>query len=180
MSRSCHSATFSSAAMALPRISRARPTICSQPIGLRLWGIADDPFCPLPKRLFDLADLSLLQPANLQCKLLERGGGDRERCQAARRDDRAESPATKSAAGSRSSRLHTSASIAGSRCANVPTAPEILPTLTTSRARCTRAMLRAISGIPERQLQAKRHRLGMHAVRAADHWRADGVPERAS
>ena len=48
MSRSCQSATFSSAAIALARISRARPTICSQPIGLRLCGIADEPFWPLP------------------------------------------------------------------------------------------------------------------------------------
>ena len=48
MSRSCHSATFSSAAIALPRSSRARPVICSQPIGLRLCGIADEPFWPLP------------------------------------------------------------------------------------------------------------------------------------
>ena len=49
MSRSCQSATFSNAAWQLPRTSRARPTICSQPIGLRLWGIADEPFCPLAK-----------------------------------------------------------------------------------------------------------------------------------
>ena len=48
MSRSCHSATFSSAAIALARTSRARPVICSHPIGLRLCGIADEPFCPRP------------------------------------------------------------------------------------------------------------------------------------
>ena len=46
MSRSCQSATFSSEACALARSSRARPQICSQPIGLRLCGIADEPFCP--------------------------------------------------------------------------------------------------------------------------------------
>ena len=74
MSRSCHSATFSSAAMALPRSSRASPTICSQPIGLRLCGIADEPFWPLRERLFDLADLGLLQAADLERELLERRG----------------------------------------------------------------------------------------------------------
>ena len=74
MSRSCHSATFSSAAMALPRTRRARPTICSQPIGLRLCGIADEPFWPLRERLLDLADLGLLQAANLERELLERRG----------------------------------------------------------------------------------------------------------
>ena len=47
MSRSCHRATFSSAAMALPRTRRASPTICSQPTGLRLCGIAEEPFWPL-------------------------------------------------------------------------------------------------------------------------------------
>ena len=74
MSRSCQSATFSSAACALPRSSRARPTICSQPIGLRLCGIADEPFCPLRERLFDLADFGLLQAADLERELLERRG----------------------------------------------------------------------------------------------------------
>ena len=79
MSRSCHSATFSIAAIALARTRRARPTICSQPIGLRLCGIADEPFWPLRERLFDLADLGLLQAADLERELLERGGGDRQR-----------------------------------------------------------------------------------------------------
>ena len=71
MSRSCHSATFSSAAMALARTSRARPTICSQPIGLRLCGIADEPFWPFAERLFHFADLGLLQTADLEGELLE-------------------------------------------------------------------------------------------------------------
>ena len=46
MSRSCHSATFSRAARALVRTSRASPHTCSHETGLRLWGIALDPFCP--------------------------------------------------------------------------------------------------------------------------------------
>ena len=48
MSRSCHSATFSSAAWALPRSTRARPATCSDLIGLRLWGIELEPFWPAP------------------------------------------------------------------------------------------------------------------------------------
>ncbi len=44
MSRSCHSATFSKAAWALPRNTRANPEICSLLIGLRLCGIALEPF----------------------------------------------------------------------------------------------------------------------------------------
>ena len=47
MSRSCQSAMFSRAAAAFARTTRASPVTCSQPIGFRLWGIADEPFCPL-------------------------------------------------------------------------------------------------------------------------------------
>ena len=46
MSRSCQSATFSRPTSALPRTSRASPQIRSATIGLRLCGIADEPFCP--------------------------------------------------------------------------------------------------------------------------------------
>ena len=49
MSRSCQSATFSNAAWALARTTRARPQICSQPTGLRLCGMAELPRCPLAK-----------------------------------------------------------------------------------------------------------------------------------
>ena len=48
MSRSCHSATFSSPTWALPRRTRARPQIRSLTTGLRLCGIALEPFWPLP------------------------------------------------------------------------------------------------------------------------------------
>ncbi len=48
MSRSCHRAMFSSAATALPRTTRAKPQIRSQVIGLRLCGIAEEPFWPRP------------------------------------------------------------------------------------------------------------------------------------
>src|SRR6184192_4034342 len=49
MSRSCHSATFSSAASALVRTRRARPQIRSASSGLRLCGMALEPFWPSPK-----------------------------------------------------------------------------------------------------------------------------------
>ena len=45
MSRSCQRATFSTAAVALPRSTRARPVMRSVVIGLRLCGIALEPFC---------------------------------------------------------------------------------------------------------------------------------------
>jgi hypothetical protein len=62
------------------------------------------------------------------------------------------------------------ASIDGSRCANMPTAPESLPT-ESPRARGARARSRCDLRVPERELHAERHRLGVHAVRAADHRR---------
>ena len=46
MSRSCHSATFSSAGITAARTIRARPVRFSVRIGLRLCGIADEPFWP--------------------------------------------------------------------------------------------------------------------------------------
>ena len=48
MSRSCQSATFSSPTSAAARTTRARPQMRSATTGLRLCGIADEPFWPLP------------------------------------------------------------------------------------------------------------------------------------
>ena len=97
MSRSCHSAMFSSAAIALPRSSRASPVICSQPIGLRLCGIADEPFWPLPNGS-SISPISVFcRPADLQRELLERRGRRSPASSSARRADRAGSPATRPA-----------------------------------------------------------------------------------
>ena len=46
MSRSCQSATSSSAGTTAARTSRARPVRFSVRIGLRLWGMAELPFWP--------------------------------------------------------------------------------------------------------------------------------------
>ena len=46
MSRSCHKAMSCRPASRLERTTRASPLIVSAEIGLRLWGIADEPFCP--------------------------------------------------------------------------------------------------------------------------------------
>ena len=46
MSRSCHSATFSSAAARSPRITRASPLTRSHTTGFRLCGMAHEPFWP--------------------------------------------------------------------------------------------------------------------------------------
>ncbi len=44
ISRSCQRATFSMAARAYPRMSRASPERFSDRTGLRLWGMAEEPF----------------------------------------------------------------------------------------------------------------------------------------
>ncbi len=50
MSRSCQSATSSKAGSAAARTTRARPQRFSLTMGLRLWGIALEPFWPSVKR----------------------------------------------------------------------------------------------------------------------------------
>ena len=65
MSRSCHSATFSSAACS---VAADHPRQAADPLahdGLRLCGIALEPFCPSRERLLDLADLGPREVADL-------------------------------------------------------------------------------------------------------------------
>ena len=49
ISLSCHRATFSQLALIYPLITLAQPQMFSELIGLRLWGIAEEPFWPLRK-----------------------------------------------------------------------------------------------------------------------------------
>ena len=122
------------------------------------------------ERFLDFANLGLLQAANLERELLERRGGDGQRRQQLgvtialddlRRDRR---------------RLQTK-----------PLAHRLLDRRIEMRKRADRAGdfadadrlasaahaldIAAKLGVPERQLQAERHHLGMDAVRAADHRR---------
>ena len=101
-------------------------TTCSQPTGLRLCGIADEPFCPAPNgsstsrtSVFCSARISVANFSRLaamsasvvitsawrsRCRIWEETG-----------------------AGSSPSFAHTASSTSGGRCENVPTAPESLP-----------------------------------------------------
>ena len=179
MSRSCQSATFSSAAIALradePR--QAGDLLAADRIALVRH--RRRALLPAAERLLDLADLGLLQPADLERELLERRGQDRQRRQQlgvpiALNDLRRHRRGRRGRAA-----RHTAASIDGSRCANMPTAPEILPTDTASRARTQPLAAARDLRVPERELHAERHRLGVHAVRPADHRRARDAPRRA-
>ena len=74
ISRSCHSATSSNAACAFERTTRARPQICSETTGLRLWGMADEPFWPSENGSSSFAHFGALQVPDLERDLFERGG----------------------------------------------------------------------------------------------------------
>ena len=184
MSRSCHSATLSRAASALARSRRARPVICSQPIGLRLWGMADDPFCPL-------ANGSSTSPISVFC---------RPRTSSA--NFSSEAPVMASAAASSACRSRwmicdvTRGAIERQARADLPLDGGLEVRVGAHRARdladaddVARAQqplpiaLQLL--VPERQLQTEGDRLGVHAVGASDHRRtamlggavADGVRE---
>ena len=170
MSRSCQSAMFSSAAMALARISRARPAICSQPIGLRLCGIADEPFCPLPNG-------SSTSPISVFCRpRISSANFSSDAAVIASADI---SSAWRSrwitcdetGAGSSPSRSQTRASIAGIEVRErADGAGDLADRHDVARAQHAIEIALQL-GVPQRELDAERHRLGMHAVRAADHRR---------
>ena len=58
---------------------RASPTTFSDSTGLRLCGIAEEPFCPCGEKLLRLQNLGALQVADFGRQPLDRGGDDAER-----------------------------------------------------------------------------------------------------
>ena len=140
MSRSCQSAMFSSAAIALPRITRARPVDL----------LAADRIALVRHRRGALLALARTAPRSRRSRS-SAGRGSRARTSrsdaaddapassSARHGDRAGSPATTTGAGRqvRAARRRLPRS-PGSRWANVPTAPEILPTADPRRAPAAR------------------------------------------
>ena len=166
MSRSCQSATSSSAAWALPRSSRARPATCSDLIGLRLCGIELEPFWPRAERLAHLADLGAREVADLGREPLETGAGERDRLQqlgvaVARRP-----PGSRPARARSPSRASTRSSNSGEVAEYVPTAPDNAPTAAWANARSSRSALRSRLEREAGQLDPERRRLGVDAVRA--------------
>src|SRR6058998_1668151 len=162
MSRSCHSATFSSAASAFPRRSRARPQIRSESSGFRLWGIALEPFCPSPNGSC-ASSVSVRWSPRTSSAIFSR-----------------DAPATASVAQNSAWRSrwticvdtgaapspsspHTSVSSSGSTWAKFPTAPESFPTATVARARrraerVPEALLsrdEEVGGVPELERQRR-------------------------
>ena len=95
MSRSCQSGTFSKPTTAAARTTRASPEMRSATFGLRLCGIADEPFMPARERLLDLAHLGAREVADLGREAVERRRADARARRAARRAGRARSPASR-------------------------------------------------------------------------------------
>jgi hypothetical protein len=122
----------------------------------------------LRKRLLDLADLGLLQPADFQRELLQRRGADGQRAQELgvpvplndlrrhRRGREAERPAGVGLDGRR--QMREGADRSGQLADRDPLA------CSTEAGDVTRQLR-----VPQRQLQSERHRLGVHAVRPSDH-----------
>ena len=144
MSRSCHSATFSIAGTTAMRTRRARPVRFSVSTGLRLWGMALDPFWPGLKN-------SSASSTSVRC--MWRISVATFSIELAMTPSVAKNIAWRSrgmtwvliGSGRRPSLSQTCASTAGSMLAKVPTAPDIAPVATSSRAASSRRRLRAIS-----------------------------------
>ena len=171
MSRSCQSALFSNAAPALARSSRAMPDDLLAADRVALVRHRRRALLALGKRLLDLANLGLLKAADLQRELLERRTGNRQRRQQLgmavaldhlRRDRR---------------RLQAerAADVGFDRwrqvCEGADGARQLADRDDLARAANPGDVARQLR-VPQCQLQAERHRLRMHAVRAADHRRA--------
>jgi hypothetical protein len=170
MSRSCHSAMFSSEASALVRTRRARPLTCSQPTGLRLWGMADEPFCRSPKgsstsrtSVFWRARISVAKVSRLAAQMASAVMTSAWRSRW--------STWEAMGAGRSPSRSQTASSTSGGRCEKVPTAPDSLPTGDRLAGALDAQPVPLQLVVPQGQLQAEGHGLGVDAVRAPDHGR---------
>ena len=155
MSRSCQSATFSRPTSAFARTTRARPQMRSATTGLRLCGIADEPFWPFAERLLHLG-----------APRCGRGAGSRARTRRATRRRRASAVSSSAwrsrwmicvelGAGSRPSRSQAMRSSSGSVAQYVPTAPESLPTRIPSSARARRSRFARRARTPSRRASGR-------------------------
>ncbi len=144
MSRSCHSATSSSAACALPRSTRARPEICSALIGLRLCGIAEEPFWPARNgSCTSLTSVRCRWRTSVAKRSMPAPASAIAPSSSAWRSRATTCVETSSRASPR--RASTRVSNSGLVAAYVPTAPEIAPTATCANARSRRRALRSAS-----------------------------------
>ena len=144
MSRSCHSAVFSSAVTRWPRTTRASPHTRSVRTGLRLCGIAELPFCSLPNG-------SNASPISLRCRWrisVAILSSVPAAIASADMKSACRSRATtcvETVSASRPSSRQTCSSTRGSSVACVPTAPLMWPTAAFFAACSSRAIERSSS-----------------------------------
>ena len=178
MSRSCQSGTFSRPTTAAARTTRASPQIRSATFGLRLCGIADEPFMPA-------ANGSSTSRTSVRARWrisVANRSSDVAQSASAESSSACRSRAitcVETGSGSRPSRSQAMRSTSGSIAAYVPTVPESWPTRHASSARSSRVAGAVELERPAGELPAERRRLGVDAVRAADADRARGAPRRA-
>ena len=79
MSRSCQSATFSSAATAFPRITRASPLNRSPVIGIALVRHGGTSLLSFAKKFFDLENFRALQMPEFGCPAIDARRNESER-----------------------------------------------------------------------------------------------------
>ena len=147
---------------------RARPVRFSVSTGLRLCGIAEEPFWPSREELLGLEHLGALQVADLGREPLDRGG-DRRASVAKNMAWRSRGMTCVETGSTASPSFSaTYASTRGSMLAKVPTAPEMAQVAISRRAAISRSLRALELGIGLRELEAEGRRLGVDAVRAAD------------
>ena len=170
MSRSCHSATFSSeaSAFAAHQPGEARDLLAAHRVALVRH--RRGALLPRAEGLLDLAHLGLLQRADLGRELLEARRDERERrhhlgvavaLEDLRGDGRRQQPEL------RADRLLD----LGRQVRERPHGARELAVGDRGPGAVEPRELALQLRVPQRELQAERHRLGVHAVRAPDHRR---------
>ena len=117
------------------------PVRFSEPMGFRLCGIADDPFCPVPNDS-SASRTSLRWRWRISTAMVSMVVPTRARAARYWAWRSRGSTWVETGAARRPSRSHVSRSTSGGMLANVPTAPDSLPTRTASAAASNRTRSR--------------------------------------
>ena len=147
--------------------------------GLRLCGIADEPFCPRPNGSCTSAHLGAREVADLERELVERRRRERERVEQLGVPVALRGSASRSAPARGRAARRRCRSSSGSVAAYVPTAPESLPTRIPSSARATRRAVAVELERPARELDAEGRRLGVRRRACARSGASSGAARRA-
>ena len=154
MSRSCQSGTFSRPTTAAARTTRASPQMRSATFGLRLCGIADEPFIPFPN-----GSSTSRTSVRARCLIsVANRSSDVAQSASAASISACRSRAitcVDSGSGSRPSFSQAIRSTSGSTCAYVPTVPDSCPTRFVSSAAANRVRARSSSNAHPASFQPK-------------------------